>query len=83
MVFFGTSPVYNTILFYILLVTLILVLKPAFMYCNKTKKFKPFGCGEGHTLACFPIVILTSVIVFYLIFLMIEIINDYLENSTK
>lgn len=83
MVFFGSSPIYNTILFYILLVTLILVLKPSFMYCDKTKRFKPFGCGDGQTLFCFPIVCLSSIVIFYLIFLMVEIVNGYLENSNK
>jgi len=83
MVFFESSPVYNTILFYILLVTIILVLKPSNMYCQKTKRFKSFGCGKNQTLLCFPIVCITAVIVFYFIFLMVEIISGYLDNTTK
>jgi len=80
MVFFGSSPVYNTILFYILLITIILVLKPSNMYCHKTKRFKSFGCGKDQTLFCFPIVCLSSVIIFYLIFLMVEIVTGYLDH---
>ena len=83
MVFFGSSPVYNTILFYILLITLIIILKPRCMYCYRKNKFKPFGLGKGKTLFCFPIVALTSVIILYIIFLMVEIINEYLENPNK
>lgn len=78
--FFGSSPIYNTILFYILLVTLILILKPSSMYCDKTKRFKSFGCGRDQTILCFPIICLTSVIIFYFIFLMIEIISGYLDK---
>lgn len=80
MVFFESSPVYNTILFYILLVAIILILKPAFMYCNKTKRFKSFGCSKDQTILCFPIVCLSSVIVLYFIFLTIDILNSYLEK---
>lgn len=81
MVFFDSSPVYNTILFYILLITIILVLKPENMYCQKTKRFKSFGCGKNQTLFCFPIVCITSVIIFYFIFLTVEIISEYLDTS--
>ena len=83
MVFFGSSPIYNTILFYILLIAVILILKPRSMYCHKKNRFKPFGLGKGKTLFCFPIVAISSVIILYLIFLMVEIINDYLDNSNK
>lgn len=83
MIFFGSSPVYNTILFYILLVTIILALKPENMYCYKTKRFKSFGCGKNQTLLCFPIVCITAVIIFYFIFLMVEIISGYLDTSKK
>ena len=81
MVFFGSSPIYNTILFYIILITVILILKPRSMYCYKTKKFKPFGLEKGKTLLCFPIVAITSVVVLYFIFLMVEILNEYLDSS--
>lgn len=79
MVFFDSSPIYNTIIFYILLIIIILVLKPSIMYCDKTKKFKSFGCGKNQTLFCFPLVCIVSVIILYLVFLMFEIINGYLK----
>jgi|688.fasta_scaffold1401800_2 hypothetical protein len=83
MVFFGTNPVYNTILFYILFVTIILVLKPRNIYCHKTKRFKSFGCGKEQTLLSFPIICISTVIVLYFIFLMVEIVSGYLDNPNK
>jgi len=53
------------------------------MYCDKTKKFKSFGCGKDQTILCFPIICLTSVIVFYLIFLTVDILGNYLNDSNN
>ena len=51
------------------------------MYCYKKKKFKSFGLGDDQSLVCFPIVCISAVIIFYFIFLMVEIINGYLGTS--
>ena len=78
---FGASPIYNAILFYILFVIIILVIKPNAMYDHKTKKFKSFGCsGEDQTLFAFPIVALSSAVIFYIIFLIGSILNEYLDK---
>ena len=34
------NPVYNTVIFYILINSILLLAKPNFMYCNKVNKFK-------------------------------------------
>ena len=81
MVFLDSSPIYNTILFYILFVAIILFIKPKFIYCHKTKKFKQFGCNKNQTLLCFPVVCITSVIIFYFIFLVIHIICHYFDKN--
>jgi len=74
-----SGPLYNSILLYILFVTVIILVKPKQLYCNKTKKFKTFGCGNKQTLLSFPIVCLISIVIFYFFFLMLEIINNYLD----
>ena len=71
------SPIYNTIFFYILIFIIILVLKPDFMYCQKSKKFKSFGLGKDQTVLCLPIISIISVITLYLIFLVVQILGDY------
>lgn len=83
MVFFGSTPIYNTIIFYILIVVLVLLIKPDFMYSNKSKKFKSFGFGEDKTLFCFPLVCIVSVVILYFIFLSIDIFSNYLEDAKK
>lgn len=75
------SPVYNTILFYIFIILILVFFKPNFMYCDKTKKFKSFGLGEDKTLFSFPLVCITCVISLYLVFLTVEILNGYLDST--
>ncbi len=71
----SSGPIYNTILFYIFFITIILIVKPKIMYCNKNKCFKPFGCEKGQTLLCFPIACILSIIILYLLFLMVDIVG--------
>lgn len=78
-----TSPLYNTIIFYILIISIILITKPSFLYCNKTNKFKPFGCNDNETLLSFPIVSIGTGIILYLIFTIIEILYYYLEGISS
>jgi len=76
------SPIYNAILFYILIVITILIIKPSVMYNHKTKKFKSFGCseeGDNQTMFAFPLVALSSAITLYFFFLFGSILNNYLE----
>jgi hypothetical protein len=73
------NPLYNTIIFYILIMCIILMTKPSIMYCNKTNKFKSFGCGVNQTLLSFPTASMTCGILLYLFFLGIEIMNNYLS----
>ena len=75
-----SSPICNTIIFYILLIIMILIFKPDIMYCSKTNKFKSFGCGKNQTIFCFPIVCLSSVVLLYLLFLMIDVLYEYLDT---
>lgn len=80
MVLVESSPVCNTIIFYILLIIIILIFKPNIMYCNKTNKFKSFGVGKNQTIFCFPIVCLSSVIILYLFFLVMDVLYKYLDS---
>lgn len=75
-----SNPVYNTIIFYILLVIIIMLIKPEFMYCHKNQKFKSFGFDKDQTVFCLPIVCLTSVIILYLLFVTINVVGNYLDK---
>jgi hypothetical protein len=72
------SPVYNAIIFYILIICVIIITKPEFMYCIKSNKFKSFGFGDGQTLLSFPVISIGSGIVLYIFFLFFEILHYYL-----
>jgi hypothetical protein len=70
------APLYNAIIFYILIVGVLLIVKPNFMYCDKTNKFKPFGFEEGKTLVCFPTVAICMAVLLYIIFISINIVHN-------
>ena len=80
MLIYPNNPVYNTIIFYILIICIILLTRPSFMFCYKTGKFKPFGCGKGQTLLSFPTISIASGIILYIFFLGVEIVHDYLAE---
>lgn len=75
------TPVFNTIIFYLIVICLILIIKPKFMYSDKENKFKQFGCGEDQTLLSFPIVGIGSGIIIYAIFLFIDALFSYLDKK--
>ena len=60
---------------------IILIMKPKIMYSDINKKFKSFGCGNEQTIMSLPVVGLTSAILLYFIFLMIEVLNNYIDKS--
>ncbi len=74
------QPVYNAIVFYMMLVCIILLIKPKSMYCHKTKRFKAFGCRENQTLASFPVVCIAGGILLYMIFIWVKIMAKYLNK---
>ena len=68
------TPVYNAIMFYIIIMCIIVLLRPKFMYNHKTKKFKSFGFDENKTLLSLPVVCIFSSILLYFIFIMVQIL---------
>lgn len=74
------SRIYNIILIYIILIAIILIIKPEFMYCTKTNKFKSFGMNDNQTLFCFFTVSIMIIVVLFIIFISIEILYDKLDS---
>lgn len=79
---FDSDPLYNSILFYILFIIIILLIKPKFLYNQKTNKFKPFGFGKNQSVFCFPTLCIVAVIVLYIIFLGLDILNKALNTPS-
>jgi len=76
-----TSPVYNSIMFYIIIICLVLLIKPNFMYCKKLNKFKDFGVSsKNKTLLTFPVFTIIVAILLYMIFLFVSILNKLLDK---
>lgn len=66
-------PVCNSIIFFILIMCVIIIVKPSFMYCEKHKKFKQFGFEKNQTVLCFPAIAIGLSIFLYAIFLFLSI----------
>lgn len=71
-----SNPVYNTVIFYILIMTIMLVMKPEFIYDHKNDMFKTFGLKDNQTIMCLPITALCMGVLLYMIFLSINIITN-------
>ena len=74
------SRIYNIILIYIILIAIILIMKPDFMYCSETNKFKSFGINENQTLFCFFSVSIIIIVVLFIFFLSLEILYNKLDS---
>lgn len=61
------TPAQNTLLIYMIFVLILLFMKPKFLF-TASGKLKSFGCGHDKTPINFPIVVIGSGILFYLIF---------------
>lgn len=61
------NPAVNAIIFYIILILVIFIIKPNFIYDHKNDKFKEFGCGDNQTY--FPLMlfgIISCVFIYYI-----------------
>ena len=66
------APLYNTLIIYIIIVTMLIIIKPEFMYCHDTNEFRTFGYDDGKTLLPFSVVSIASGIFLYMFFSIIE-----------
>ena len=73
------SRIYNIILIYIILIAIILIMKPGFMYCYETNKFKSFGVNDNQTLFCLFNVSIIIIVVLFIFFLSLEILYINLD----
>jgi hypothetical protein len=71
------NPVYNSVILYILIITMILVIKPSFMYDYDNHTFKLFGLGDNKTIYAYPVVTIGSAVLLYIFFLLISIVSKY------
>jgi len=81
-----TNPLINTIITYIITITLLLYTKPKIIYDKKTKKFKQFGLNKGKSILSLPILVILIAIIYYIFFFYfassIEIYKNYKELLT-
>lgn len=58
---------YATIITYVLIMTIIMVVRPVCLYDNDKHEFKKFGFGENETIFALPVVGSVSCIIIYII----------------
>jgi hypothetical protein len=67
------NPLFNSIIVYIIIISLLIYNKPKIIYDKKTKKFKQFGMTEGKSILSLPILVILISIVTYIIFFYISV----------
>ena len=80
MIISPSNPVYNSIIFYIIIICLVLIIKPKFMYCRRANRFKEFGIAKNKTIITLPVFSITIAIILYMIFLLVSILNGLLSK---
>jgi hypothetical protein len=81
------NPLINTIIFYIISISLLIYYKPKIIYDKKTKKFKQFGLNKDKSILCLPVLAMLIAIIYYIFFFYfassIEIYQNYKELINK
>jgi hypothetical protein len=80
------SPANSAIIVYIIIIIIISITKPIFVYDHVNKKFRDFGFGNDKTILSLPFLSLFLAIFLYLIFNMIEkylMMEEMLINNRK
>lgn len=63
-----------SILFYVLLMILVVLAKPSFLFTNNSHELKPFGIGDQKTMFSFGVVAVIMAIVSFYLFAIIDMI---------
>ena len=66
------SPLFNSIIVYIIIIILLIYNKPSLIYDKKTKKFKQFGMTKGKSILSLPVLAILIAIITYICFMYIE-----------
>jgi len=66
------NSLFNSIIVYIILISLIIYKKPHFIYDKKIKKFKQFGMQHGRSILSLPLLSILIAVITYVVFFYIE-----------
>ncbi len=77
---FSSNPLYNALKVYIIIIILLIIFKPSFIYDRKLKKFRQFGTSKGNTIFTLPVLSILLAVLLYLMFLSI---NKMTNTTTK
>lgn len=71
--------IYNTIIFFIIIIILIYSIKPNFLYNSSTSSFRSFGFGEDETIFTLPVVAIILALILYFIFTILDLLYKHLD----
>jgi hypothetical protein len=72
-----SATIFNTVVFFILIIVGFAIFKPNFLYDNDAQKFRNFGYGEGKTIFALPVMGVICAVTVYFLFSSIETINNF------
>jgi hypothetical protein len=82
---FSSSPLFNSLKVYIIIIILLVFLKPNFIYDKTIQKFRQFGTNKGNTIFSLPVLSIFLAVILYIIFLWIDKLKNFnnLNNLNK
>jgi len=75
------NPLYNTIIVYIIVITLFLIIKPEIIYSKKNNRLKDFGADEDQTFTPLSLISIVSSVFLYIIFSMLDSVCSVMNNE--
>jgi hypothetical protein len=69
------NPAVNAIIIYIILILIVVIIKPNFLYDHKSNKFKEFGCNQDQTYMPLMLFGVLASITLFFIFMFIAGLN--------
>ena len=76
-----SNPFYNTIITFVLVMTLIYIIKPETLYDKHKKEFRQFGINNGKTLMPIYVLAILMAIILYTLFNQIAKITSRMQYS--
>ena len=70
-----SNPLFDSVKLYILVMLILILIKPKFLYSKKNKKYKKFGYKKNQTLYTLPILSVIIAVIIYIFVLLIHKLN--------
>ena len=76
-----SEPMYNSIVFYMIILIILLIVRPNIIYSKENNKLKKFGTQKDETLIPLPILSIAISVLLYIFFSLIKVLHEKLNSN--